>query len=133
MLADPRSQRFTDAFASQWLRLRKVGMFPPDKMLYPDYDKHTEACMTGETRAFFREVLLGGLTLREFLDSDWTMANARLAQFYGLPADGLPGDGFQRVALAPETKRGAFCSRRRRFFRSPPTARGIVRCIAACG
>jgi mono/diheme cytochrome c family protein len=106
MLADPRSERFTDAFASQWLRLRKVGMFPPDKMLYPDYDKHLEACMTGETRAFFREVLISGLTLREFLDSDWTMANARLAQFYGLPADGLPGDDFQRVALKPESQRG---------------------------
>lgn len=106
MLADPRSQRFTNSFASQWLRLRKVGMFPPDKMIYPDYDKHLEACMTGETRAFFREVLLEGLTLREFLHSDWTMANARLAQFYGLPADGLPGDAYQRVALAPESRRG---------------------------
>jgi hypothetical protein len=106
MLADPRSQRFTDSFTSQWLRLRKVGMFPPDKMIYPDYDKHLEACMTGEPRAFFREVLTRGLTLREFLDSDWTMANARLAQFYGLPADGLSGDGFQRVALTPGSRRG---------------------------
>lgn len=106
MLADPRSRCFTDSFASQWLRLRKVGMFPPDKMIYPDYDKHLEACMTGETRAYFREVLMRGLTLREFLHSDWTMANARLAQFYGLPADGLPGDDFQRVALTPESKRG---------------------------
>ncbi len=106
MLADPRSERFTDSFASQWLRLRKVGMFPPDKMIYPDYDKHLEACMIGETRAFFREVLMSGLTLREFLLSDWTMANARLAQFYGLPADGLPRDDFQRVAFTPNDHRG---------------------------
>ncbi len=106
MLADPRSQRFTDAFSSQWLRLRKVGMFPPDKMIYPDYDKHLEACMIGETRAFFREVLMGGFTLREFLNSDWTMANARLAQYYGLPADGLQGDAFRRVAFQPEDHRG---------------------------
>ncbi len=106
MLADPRAQRFTNSFASQWLRLRKVGMFPPDKMIYPDYDKHLEACMTGETRAFFREVLMSGLTLREFLHSDWTMANARLAQFYGLPADELPSDDFQRVAFKPEDHRG---------------------------
>ena len=106
MLANPRAQRFADSFASQWLRLRKVGMFPPDKMIYPDYDKHLEACMTGETRAFFREVLQRGLTLREFLHSDWTMANARLAQFYGLPAEPMQGDGFQRVALTPESRRG---------------------------
>ena len=38
-----------DSFASQWLQLRKVGMFPPDKKLYPDYDKHLEASMIGET------------------------------------------------------------------------------------
>jgi hypothetical protein len=106
MLADPRAKRFTDSFASQWLRLRKVGMFPPDKMIYPDYDKHLEACMTGETRAFFHEVLMSGLTLREFLNSDWTMTNARLAQFYGLPSDGLAGDDFKRVALTPESRRG---------------------------
>lgn len=106
MLADPRAQRFTDSFASQWLRLRKVGMFPPDKMIYPDYDKHLEACMIGETRSFFREVLLGGHTLRDFLDSDWTMANQRLAQFYGLPTDGLSGDGYKRVSLKAEDHRG---------------------------
>lgn len=106
MLADPRSKRFTDAFSSQWLRLRKVGMFPPDKVLYPDYDKNLEACMIGETRAFFREVLTGGFTLREFLDSDWTMANNRLAQYYGLPAAGLPSDDFQRVSFTPESHRG---------------------------
>ncbi len=106
MLADPRSQRFTDAFSSQWLRLRKVGMFPPDKMLYPDYDKQLEACMIGETRAFFREVVQSGFTLREFLDSNWTMANTRLAEYYGLPTEGLPGDGYQRVTLTPESHRG---------------------------
>lgn len=106
MLADPRARRFTDAFSSQWLRLRKVGMFPPDKMLYPDYDKQLEASMVGETRAFFHEVLVGGLSLREFLDSNWTMANTRLAEYYGLPAEGLPSDSFQRVALTPESHRG---------------------------
>jgi hypothetical protein len=106
MLADPRASRFTDAFSSQWLRLRKVGMFPPDKVLYPDYDKQLEASMIGETRSFFQEVLMSRLSLREFLDSNWTMANARLADYYGLPSDGLPSDRFQRVALTPESHRG---------------------------
>ena len=106
MLADERAARFTDSFATQWLRLRKVGMFPPDKKLYPDYDKTLEASMVGETKAFFREVLQGGFTLREFLNSDWSMMNACLAKFYGLPDAGLPRDGFQRVSLPAESKRG---------------------------
>jgi hypothetical protein len=104
MLADSRADRFSDSFASQWLNLRKVGMFPPDKNLYPDYDKSLETSMIGETKAFFREVLTHGLTLREFLNSDWTMANSRLAQFYGLPD--IAGAGFQRVSLTPDSHRG---------------------------
>ncbi|MEZ5433971.1 MAG: DUF1592 domain-containing protein [Verrucomicrobiales bacterium] len=60
LLADPRADRFTDSFATQWLRLRKVGMFQPDKKLYPDYDKTLEASMIGETKAFFRQVLQDG-------------------------------------------------------------------------
>ncbi len=106
MLADSRATRFTDSFATQWLRLRKVGMFPPDKKLYPDYDKNLEASMVGETRAFFREVLLGGHTLRDILHCDWTMANARIAQYYGLPEAGLPRDSFARVSLPADSHRG---------------------------
>jgi hypothetical protein len=106
MLADEHSARFTDSFATQWLRLRKVGMFPPDKKLYPDYDKTLEASMVGESKAFFREVLQGGHTLREFLKSDWSMMNACLAQYYGLPDAGLPRDAFQRVSLPADSHRG---------------------------
>lgn len=106
MLKDSRSTRFTDSFATQWLRLRKVGMFPPDKKLYPDYDKHLEASMIAESKSFFGEVLQRGLTLREFLHSDWSMMNGRLAEFYGLPSAALPSDEFQRVSLPAESHRG---------------------------
>ncbi|CAN5903795.1 DUF1592 domain-containing protein [soil metagenome] len=106
LLADVRSSRFTDSFASQWLRLRKVGMFQPDKKLYPDYDKTLENSMIGETKSFFREVLNSGLTLREFLHSDWSMMNPLLAQFYGLPDAQIAGDEFQRVSLPADSHRG---------------------------
>ncbi|MCA9247098.1 MAG: DUF1592 domain-containing protein [Planctomycetales bacterium] len=104
MLADPRAERFSDSFVRQWLRLRKVGMFPPDENLYPDYDSHLEQSMIGEPIAFFRHVLANQLSLREFLDSNWTMANPRLANYYGL--DEVQQDTFQRVALRPEVHRG---------------------------
>ncbi len=81
-------------------------MFPPDKKLYPDYDKNLEHGMIGETKAFFGEVLRNGLTLREFLTSDWTMVNARLGEFYGLPDNDLPHDQFQRVSLPVQSHRG---------------------------
>ncbi len=104
MLQDPRIERFAAAFPRQWLRLGKVGMFPPDKKLYPDYDEHLQKSMVQETTAMFREVLFKNLSLREFLDSDWTLLNARLAEHYGVP--GVEGDEFRRVALAPDAHRG---------------------------
>ena len=104
MLADPRSARFTQSFSSQWLNLSKVGMFPPDRKLYPNYDDHLEQSMVGESQAFFGEVLRKELTLRAFIDSDWTMLNPRVARFYGIP--GVVEDHFQRVALKPEHHRG---------------------------
>jgi hypothetical protein len=104
MLADPRSERFAKSFPTQWLRLRKVGIFAPDKKIYPNYDRHLEKSMIEEPLAFFREVLQKRLSLREFIDSDWTMVNPRLAEFYGLPP--VAPDAFQRVALQTEHHRG---------------------------
>lgn len=104
MIDDPRSGQFKQSFARQWLHLRKVGMFPPDRKIYPNYDSHLEQSMIGETEAFFAEVLEQRLTLREFLDSDWTMVNPRLARFYKIP--NISRDEFQRVTLAPEQQRG---------------------------
>ncbi len=111
MLKDERSARFADSFSAQWLRLRKVGMFQPDKKLYPDYDKALENSMIRETQTFFREVLSGGLTLREFLNSDWTMMNELLAKHYGLgesfaaAAKGSDSE-FVRVKFQPDSHRG---------------------------
>ncbi|MEX0585297.1 MAG: DUF1592 domain-containing protein, partial [Pirellulales bacterium] len=104
MLRDPRAARFATGFARQWLQLKNVGKFPPDKKIYPDYDAHLERSMVAEGTTFFREVLERNLSVREFLDSDWTMLNARLAEHYGIA--GVEGDGFQRVALRMEDRRG---------------------------
>jgi mono/diheme cytochrome c family protein len=104
LLRDPRSERFAAGFPREWLRLAKVGMFPPDKKLYPAYDEHLQKSMVRETTATFREVLSKNLSLREFLDSDWAMLNARLAEHYGIP--GVEGDEFRRVALPPDSHRG---------------------------
>ena len=104
MLAHPKSARFAETFPRDWLQLRSVGMFPPDKKLYPEYDAYLEKSMSGETKSFFRAVLAGNLSLGEFLDSNWTMLNARLANHYGIPD--ISGDQFQRVALTPDSHRG---------------------------
>ncbi|MCG8584194.1 MAG: DUF1592 domain-containing protein, partial [Pirellulales bacterium] len=104
MLADRKMNRFFTAFPEQWLQLHKLGMFPPNPTLYPDYDGWLEKSMALETTHFFSEVFAKNLTLREFLTSDWTMINQRLARHYQLPL--LKQPGFQRVTLRPEHHRG---------------------------
>ncbi|MGZ0165659.1 MAG: DUF1592 domain-containing protein [Planctomycetales bacterium] len=104
MLMDSRINRFIDDFSRQWLQLHRVGMFPPDKKLYPGYDDWLETSMRAEPVEYFREMLAKNLTIEGFLSSDWTMANARLCDFYGLPEP--KAGGFQRVSLKPEDHRG---------------------------
>ena len=104
MLTDSRINRFIDDFTRQWLQLHRVGMFPPDKKLYPTYDDWLETSMRAEPVEYFREMLAKNLSIESFLDSNWTMANARLCDFYGLPEP--KKGGFQRVLLKPEDHRG---------------------------
>ena len=104
MLANPKIDRFIDDFPRQWLQLHRLGMFPPDGKLYPDYDVWLEASMHEEVVQYFREVFANNLPIDVFIRSDWTMANSRLCEFYGLPAPKM--SGFRRVSLRPEDHRG---------------------------
>ena len=104
LLADRKANRFVDDFARQWLQLHRVGMFPPDKKLYPSYEAWLETSIKAEPVEFFRELFAKNQSVDGFIDSDWTMANARLCDFYGLPEP--KEGGFQRVSLKPENHRG---------------------------
>ncbi len=95
MLTDKRIDRFTDSFPQQWLQLHRVGQFSPDTELYPDYDKWLERSMVLETTGFFREMFSENRSIREFLSSDWTVMNSRLAMHYGIKFASRPG--FHRV------------------------------------
>ena len=53
MLRDPKVARFAEAFPRQWLQLRRVGMFPPDKKLYPDYDDYLQKSMVARDDGLF--------------------------------------------------------------------------------
>ena len=104
MFADPKIKRFTSSFPYQWLQLYKLGMFPPDPELYPDYDKWLEESMRLESTGFFHEVFARNDSIREFLKSDWSMINSRLAMHEVREA------GFRRMSLRPEDHRGGLLS-----------------------
>ena len=104
MLDDPKSQRFVKTFVGQWLQTRLVGSFPPDEQLYPHYDYHLETSMIRETESFFAEILRHDLSVLNFIDSEFTMLNERLARHYGIA--GVKGDHMQRVSLPASANRG---------------------------
>ena len=104
LIADPRSQRFVSDFTDQWLSLRNIELTTPDKQLYPEFDDALKSAMVEETRRFFAEILAKNLNTTNFLDSDWTILNNRLARHYGIP--GVEGVAFRKVALKPEFHRG---------------------------
>lgn len=104
MLLDPKSRAFTDNFAGQWLGLRAIDSTMPERMLYPEYDDILKVSMVKETLLFFDEVLKNDLSLANFVASDFSMLNGRLAKHYNIP--GVDGLDFRKVALPPESHRG---------------------------
>jgi hypothetical protein len=104
MLEDGRARALVDHFAAQWLQLHRVGAFPPDPELYPEYDRWLEQSMVEESKRFFGEVLHKNLSVMEFLDSNWTMLNPRLALHYGMQPP--PAGGFHRTRLDATSHRG---------------------------
>lgn len=70
MLADGKTNRFINDFVRQWLQLHRLGMFPPDKKLYPTYDAWLETSLRAEPVEFFREMFAKNMPVDSFIDSD---------------------------------------------------------------
>jgi hypothetical protein len=104
MLADAKARAFTENFAGQWLSLRAIDATTPDPKLYPEYDDILKTAMVKETNLFFEEVLKNDLSLTNFVASDFTFLNARLAKHYGIP--GVEGTEMRKVTLPPGSHRG---------------------------
>lgn len=104
MLGSPRAAHFTKNFTGQWLDLRRIDATIPDPALYPDFDELLLWSMPRETEAFFDQVLREDRSLLEFVDSDWSMLNERLALLYGVP--GVSGSELRQVHLPADAHRG---------------------------
>ncbi|MEA3212266.1 MAG: hypothetical protein QOE70_5323 [Chthoniobacter sp.] len=104
MLSSAKAKQFTERFTDQWLELRNIDFNLPDSKLYPEFDEWLGISMLGETRRFFDEVLAHDSSVANFIASDFSMLNGRLAHHYGIP--GVSGTELRKVQLPAESHRG---------------------------
>ena len=104
MLLDPKAKALVENFAGQWLHLRNLKNFTPDKRRFPDFDEPLREAMQRETELFFETVMREDRSVLEFLDADFTFVNERLAKHYGI--SDIKGSEFQRVTLTDRQRGG---------------------------
>lgn len=120
MLRDPRSRALVECFAVEWLRLDQLYTAKPDRKLFrtfyagPQGKSTLHGSLLAEPLLLFEMVLIEDQSVLNFLASDTTWLNERLAKHYELE-DQLPpladgekerdGDLWYRVKL-PNQRRG---------------------------
>ncbi|GAB5405312.1 MAG: DUF1592 domain-containing protein [Aureliella sp.] len=97
MVEDNRSNELVKNFASQWLTLRRLKNFRPNKEQFPNWSPRIEALARFETLKFFHAVMRGDMSILRLLDAKFTYLNEELANYYGI--DGVSGTKFQQVSL----------------------------------
>jgi Protein of unknown function (DUF1592)/Protein of unknown function (DUF1588)/Protein of unknown function (DUF1587)/Protein of unknown function (DUF1585)/Protein of unknown function (DUF1595) len=107
MLADSRSDSFLKNFVGQWLQLRNLEQRArPDLLMFPDFDDNLRQAFRQETEMLFAHVLREDRPVHELLTANYTFANERLAQHYGIK--GVTGPRFRKVAVEDPNRWGLF-------------------------
>jgi len=104
MLKDSRAQALVSNFGGQWLHLRNLAAFVPDRSDFPEFDDLLRQAMRRETELFLASVMLGDRSALDLLRADYTFVNERLARHYGIP--GIYGSDFRRVAVTNPARFG---------------------------
>ena len=109
MLADERVSHFISDFLDSWLNLRDLGSQPPARESNRAfYAEDYPASMKAEARLFFHDLLKNNGSVVQFIDSEHSFVDKKLAKLYDLPEkDKLRlADGFKKVSLKGNEKRG---------------------------
>jgi hypothetical protein len=102
LLATPAGRSRFVRVIREWLGIDEVARREKAASVYPDFASVSQA-MEAESHAFIDEVLNRSTgTLTELLTADWTIADASLAQLYGVRSAGAG----QRTTLASVKRRG---------------------------
>jgi hypothetical protein len=104
MIGDWRGYALTEDFAGQWLQLRDMDIVSPDTRRFPEWKGGIASMMKKESQSYFDHILRENRSVLEFLDSDYTFLNDKLAKFYDIK--GVNGDKYQKVSLSGTPRGG---------------------------
>ncbi len=93
MIADPKVERFAREFFGQWLRYRDfAAQESVDRAVFPQFDDALKEAMFEEPTRWATHLLRTNGRVTDMLAGDATMVNRRLADHYGVPFSGGPGE-----------------------------------------
>jgi hypothetical protein len=107
MVADPKFAGFMTGFSDQWLAVNTIdSVVMPSATVFPNEDAALIASMGPETDAFFGNLVTTNAALTDLLTANYTFANGRLAQFYGITGVPATQTTFTKVSLAGTPRLG---------------------------
>jgi hypothetical protein len=119
MLKDARGRALSQNFVGQWLQLRDLdGIYFNERAILRRegirlqgadtarnvLGRDLRRAMRSETEMAFEHVAREDRSVLEWIDSDYTFLNAKLAKHYGIP--GVDGSEMRRVSLPQGSPRG---------------------------
>lgn len=130
MIASPKASALSRHFAGQWLGFDKmVDKIQPDPKRFPTFDLELRKAMYNESVEFFNHLLRANRPVTDLIDSDYTFANARLAEHYGL-SNPPTGARMQKVTLTDKNRggvlgMGSILTATSHPLRTSPVLRGV--------
>ena len=105
LLETPAARRHLASFFVSWLGADRVSRAVKNPNVYPGFTEALRESILEETRAFAEHVVFEGSgRFAELFTADYTFADQRLAQHYGLPS--VTGETPKKVTAPPDRQAG---------------------------
>ena len=107
MIGDTKFSGFMSGFVDQWLGVNTIASnVAPDPTMFPNADMALIQSIGSETEAFVGNLITTKAPLTDLLTANYTFANGRLAQFYGVQGVPASQTTFTQVSLAGTQRLG---------------------------
>ena len=104
MVQDPRSKQKLRSFFHYWLKTDHASEMSKDKLLFPQFDEQLVADLKTSLDLGLNDMIWSDQSdFRELFLADYLYVNDRIAEFYGIEAQGT---GFHKVVLDSNARAG---------------------------